>query len=263
MDSMRSLNTSLPGTSPPKNTAEPPEQLLSAFKAAALSVTKLYKTAAIDQTRARNEGYQDALDDLLSFLDKGNLGLGDGEGWKIRRWATERLDGRESAQAESDDETEKPERGSSPVLTRAQASSDIASRTTSPARPDVPATIAEEPIAEEDTLNPPIHIMPPSTDFSFRSSHAYPQEPDMNMVDLELSESRSQSHASHDGTNIGHPRSSRVARRDNRANNRSGSTLGRGAGSKRKVNIADFFDISNLGHGRDGLGGGGKRGKFA
>ena len=72
---MRSLNTSLPGTSPSKqHGSEPPEQLLQAFKAAALSVTKLYKTAALDQTRARSEGYQDALDDLLSFLDKEDIG---------------------------------------------------------------------------------------------------------------------------------------------------------------------------------------------
>ena len=77
---MRSLNTSLPRTSPRRN-QQPPEELLSAFKAAALSVTNLYKNAASEQARSRAAGYQDALDDLLSFLDKENLGLGDGEGW--------------------------------------------------------------------------------------------------------------------------------------------------------------------------------------
>src|SRR5450432_3759901 len=113
MDSMRSLNTSLPGASPSKQQMpEPPEQLLSAFKAAALSVTKLYKTAAVDLARARSEGYQDALDELLAFLDKEDIGLTDGEGWRIRRWATERLD------VESEDEPGQPERGSSPVLER-------------------------------------------------------------------------------------------------------------------------------------------------
>ena len=81
---MRSLNTSLPGTSPPKQQkGEPPEQLLQAFKAAALSVTKLYKTAAADQGRTRAEGYQDALDELLAFLDREDIGLSDGEGWRI------------------------------------------------------------------------------------------------------------------------------------------------------------------------------------
>ncbi|RAL65399.1 hypothetical protein DID88_000967 [Monilinia fructigena] len=70
MDSMRSLNTSLPGGKSPskQQNVEPPQQLLIAqFKAAALSVTNLYKTAAADQARARAEGYQDALDELLSF----------------------------------------------------------------------------------------------------------------------------------------------------------------------------------------------------
>ena len=71
MDSMRSLNTSLPGASPPKQqTGESSEQLLAAFKSAALSVTTLYKTAAAKQSKARADGYQDALDELLTFLDK-------------------------------------------------------------------------------------------------------------------------------------------------------------------------------------------------
>ena len=57
MDSMRSLNTSLPGatstTAAPTTVKhqDPPEQLLTAFKAAALSVTNLYKSAAADQGR--------------------------------------------------------------------------------------------------------------------------------------------------------------------------------------------------------------------
>jgi hypothetical protein len=140
---MRSLNTSLPGaTSTKQQMGEPSEQLLTAFKAAALSVTNLYKSAAADQGRARAEGYQDALDELLAFLDKEDIGLSDGEGWRIRRWATERLDGRDSVSQhmESDDEnSEKPERGSSPVLQRSQSATRLSStsrptRTASPAR---------------------------------------------------------------------------------------------------------------------------------
>src|SRR5271170_1311326 len=132
MDSMRSLNTSLPGTSPSKqHGTEPPEQLLQAFKAAALSVTKLYKTAAADQNRARSEGYQDALDELLAFLDREDIGLSDGEGWKIRRWATERLDGRGdsgSQTMESEDEAaEKTDGVSSPELHRSQSATRLSS----------------------------------------------------------------------------------------------------------------------------------------
>jgi hypothetical protein len=275
MDSMRSLNTSLPGTSPPKSQAgEPPEQLLSAFKAAALSVTKLYKTAALDQTRARSEGYQDAIDDLLAFLDKENLGVGDGEGWKIRRWATERYEGSRDSMtgAESDDELDKAERASSPVLQRAQSNPHGQSPTASPSRPEATTIIEEEePIVTEvpapQNIPDPVQLLPPSGNFTFRSSHAYPQDADMDLAELNLSDNRGQ--VSHDGTTTSHTvsRSSRQNQRHNahsrRSDTRSSGSIGRGAGSKRKVNIADFFDISNLGHGKDGFGGGGKRGRFA
>jgi hypothetical protein len=80
MDGMRGLNTA---SSAGKQTVttESPEQLLDVFKAAALSVTKLYKTSALAEAKARTDGYQDCIDDLLAFLDKGNIGLSDGEGW--------------------------------------------------------------------------------------------------------------------------------------------------------------------------------------
>jgi hypothetical protein len=270
MDSMRSLNTSLPGTSPPKQQApEPPEQLLQAFKAAALSVTKLYKTAALDQTRARSEGYQDALDELLGFLDKEDIGISDGEGWRIRRWATERLDGRDavSQHPESDDETVQPDRASSPVLERVRSASQLSTRTESPTRIDpvsVPPPIPEEPAP----------ILPPTGTFSFRSSHQYPQDTDMNLSELNLSDARGPaldasvvSHRSNSPTaSITISRPSRTASRHNnqtnRHNTRTTNTIGRGAGQKRKINLGDFFDIGNLGH-KDGGGGGGKRGRFA
>jgi len=112
--------------------SEPPEQLLSAFKAAALSVTQLYKTATADQGKARAEGYEDALYELLDFMDKEDIGLGDGEGWRIRRWATEKIDSRDSAQGDSDDETggkqeRGPDRGSSPEIHRSQSAPRLSS----------------------------------------------------------------------------------------------------------------------------------------
>lgn len=280
MDSMRSLNTSLPGTSPPKQSVgNPPEALLSAFKAAALSVTQLYKTAAKDQGAARSEGYQDALDELLTFLDKEDIGLSDGEGWKIRRWATERLDGRESVPqtGESDDEVaDKTERASSPVLQRSQSMTRLqptprVTRTASPIQidpptsipiPSIPATI-EEPVATQ--------ILPQSN-FTFRSSHSYPQDADIILSDLETRDvSRTSTHdgsAAAQGTTTGST-GTRPLRATSRHNNhgrlptRATSQIGRAAGQKRKINIGDFFDIGNLGHGKDGFGGGGKRGRFA
>lgn len=275
MDSMRSLNTSLPGTSPPKSqVSEPPEQLLQAFKSAALSVTKLYKTAAIDQARARSEGYQDALDDLLAFLDKEDLGLNDGEGWKIRRWATERLDGRDVQGMESDEERDQPERGSSPVLQRSQHTESIPIRATSPLRTESAPPISTTPVLEQ----PIPSMLPPSSAFTFRSSQAYPQDADINLSDLDLSDSGRNpsvestviSHGTHTpSTSITISRPGRPGQRHggqaSRHATRTSGTIGRGSGQKRKINFSEFFDIGNLGHGypMEPFGGGPKRGRFA
>ncbi|KAF4624819.1 hypothetical protein G7Y89_g13350 [Cudoniella acicularis] len=278
MDSMRSLNTSLPGTSPPKQQmGDPPENLLQAFKAAALSVTTLYKTAASDQSKARADGYQDALDELLAYLDKEDIGLSDGEGWRIRRWATERLDGRDSVSQnnESEDETlEKTDGGSSPILHRSQSATLLnpdsrTGRTLSPVRterspaPSATSTPPEESIPES---------MPPQSTFTFRASHPYPQDADIILSDLDISDN-TRTQANDGATHAQNPPGitiTRPSRTNSRHNNhssrvgaRNSNTIGRGAGQKRKINIGDFFDIGNLGHGKDGFGGGGKRGRFA
>lgn len=275
MDSMRSLNTSLPGTSPPKQYhGEPPEQLLQSFKAAALSVTKLYKTAAADLGRARAEGYQDALDELLAYLDKEDIGLSDGEGWKIRRWATERLDGRDavSQNMESDDEAgDKTDRASSPEIQRSQ---------TTRLSPTAP-TVRSSPVARPEpqptptiiTPNEATVLPPPQGVFTFRSSHPYPHDADVTLSDLELSDvTRTQTQ---DGTAPSHTAGSPIPLTRNirgngrhgnhqaRTNPRSSSAISRAAGQKRKINFAELFDISNPGSGKDVFGGGGKRGRFA
>lgn len=101
-----------------------PEELLDVFKAAALSVTKLYKTSAAVQSKARVEGYQDCLEDLLAVLEKG-----DADVRTIRRWALERLDGREPIlpTIESEDEVEKTD-GSTPEPPSATANVDRQAR---------------------------------------------------------------------------------------------------------------------------------------
>ncbi|KAI9642890.1 hypothetical protein NHQ30_008624 [Ciborinia camelliae] len=271
MDSMRSLNTSLPGgKSPSKHqNSEPPQQVLIAqFKAAALSVTNLYKTAAADQGRARAEGYQDALDELLSFLDKEDIGLSDGEGWRIRRWATERLDGRDTtSHNDSDDEVpEKTDGGSPPVIHRSQSSTNISASTAKPTRTTSPMRTESAPppptVVVPDPEPPMITALPQST-FTFRSAQQYPQDPDILLSDLDLSDKgRPQTH----DAGISLTRPSRTNARHNnhssRLNARSSTTIGRGAGQKRKINFGDFFDLGNLGHGDDSFGGGGKRGRF-
>lgn len=272
MDSMRSLDTSLPGTSPSKpRLSENPEQLLNAFKAAALSVTKLYKTAAADQGRARAEGYQDALDDLLAFLDKEDIGLSDGEGWRIRGWATERLDGRDTVPESDDEAAEKVDGTASPEVQRAASSSRLSPSATVPRTASPVRSQSQAPpttVNPDTTTNESPSMIPPQGVFTFRSSHSYPQDSDMNLSDLNLSDSvRAQNHDSASASHASGPpitvtRTSRTStRHPSRTNSRALNPLSRGAGQKRKINMSDFFDISNTGH-KDGFGGGGKRGRF-
>ncbi|CAK7211322.1 hypothetical protein SCUCBS95973_001073 [Sporothrix curviconia] len=105
-----------------------PEELLDVFKAAALSVTKLYKTSAAVQSKARIEGYQDCLEDLLTVLEKG-----DADVRTIRRWVVERLDGREPilSTIESEDEVEKTEGNATPEPQLASAAANTSGTSTS------------------------------------------------------------------------------------------------------------------------------------
>ncbi|KAL2759067.1 hypothetical protein ACRALDRAFT_1080635 [Sodiomyces alcalophilus JCM 7366] len=272
MESMRSLNTSLPGNSSQRQAAvnDSPEQLLDAFKAAALSVTKLYKTSAASQSKARADGYQDCLDDLLTFLDRENIGVDDGEGWRIRKWATERLDGRESpSQAvDSEDEADKAETASSPDLARINSGPhSTTTREGNPTRTDsAPPTVS----AVAPPTEGPAPIVVPSLDaFTFQSAHPFPpQDTYMNFANLDLSDSRSHdSLPPHTGANAASATTTRTTRSRQHPGNgprlaaRQGSQLGRGAGSKRKLNFAEIFDLGSLGYDKNmfGGGGGGKR----
>ncbi|KAL8653191.1 MAG: hypothetical protein Q9226_003952 [Calogaya cf. arnoldii] len=269
---MRNLHTSLPRSFPAQ---QPPEQLLQAFKTAALSVTNLYKTAASNQAGARQSGYQEALDDILAFLDKEHLGLGDGEGWRVRQWATERLDGSaadRTAVSESDDEraeTEKRARSSSPVVPYKTAVVDAlhAGTSTSPVR-----VTSTPPIPQETPQPPTPHPKSTPEVFSFRSSHPYPQDVDMASSDLTSTAHSVPQHEIQNTPTIPQlsptlrvgvlPRTAKTPHRNNSTHasrhNIRGSTLtgrrslGTGAGSKRKLDLNEYFDLTNLGDGRDG-----------
>ncbi|KAL8955012.1 MAG: hypothetical protein Q9193_006962 [Seirophora villosa] len=269
MDSMRSLNTSLP-KSPKRTSAQPPE-LLQAFKTAALSVTNLYKTAATNEARARQHGYQEALDDILAFLDKEKLGLGDGEGWKVRRWATERLDGNNTAAAagsESDDdgrgETEKRARSSSPVVQEKANHETLRQRqhtmaSTSPVRvtsaPPVPQNIDLLQTSDTEMASTDSSITTPLSQTGIQNITPAPT-PTPASVRLEVL-----------------PRGSRTPHRNithaGRHNTRTTTamtrrSLGSGAGSKRRFDFNDYFDLGCMGDGRDSASGGGgsKKGRL-
>ena len=267
MDSMRSLNTSLP-----QPWSAPPEQLLQAFKTAALSVTNLYKMTVTDQQSSRQAGFQDALDDLLSFMDKENLGLQDGQGLRIRQWATERFERSSHGQqsSESDDErgdTEKNSSPSLPVLERKPSQEAPVIRDESPESPPTQTESAPHPASTQTE--------PQSTDRSsfFRFTAAPSSEIQMQSMDTPVA-IQQQGYGSEIANSETSPirvevvnRGSRPAHRsagsrhNTRASNREITFT---ASSKRKFQFPELFDISNVGNwrDRDSPGGGGKRGRF-
>ncbi|EXJ88787.1 hypothetical protein A1O3_01851 [Capronia epimyces CBS 606.96] len=256
MDSMRSLNTGLPSTRP-----APPEELLQAFRNAALSVTNLYKSAVTDQNVSRQAGYQEALDDLLGFLDHENLGLQDGEGWRVRQWATERYDG-SAHQHHTDSDDDKSEMGTRPrSVSPPREQPQEAVPTPAESVKVESATQTEDaasPTARDETTSPSI--------FQFTG-----RESDHMQTDEEGAGSAQVDGSSSSSTNPpirlevlnsrGHRPSHRHGsqRHGPRQSNREFTF---NAGTKRKLQFPDFFDISNIGP-KDGFGTSTKRGRLS
>ncbi|KKK14151.1 hypothetical protein P175DRAFT_0504130 [Aspergillus ochraceoroseus IBT 24754] len=265
MDSMRSLNTSLPSSTP---RPQPPEQLLQSFKTAALSVTNLYKNAVYVEAQARQAGYQEAIEDLLHFLDRENLGLSDGQGWRVRQWATERSDG--TGPTSDDDEAEKRTRSATPAVVRKESESEAPRQTTKSVSP----TREEQTAAQQPPLSTPAATPQPTetnvfdrpTIFTFSAGPAFPQPQEQ---DLDMQNSETSTPSSQDDAPVSVSVLSRNPRQQSRHNNLSRSnprTATRESpvalGSKRKIQFPDFFDLSGIGNNRD-MFGGGKRGRFA
>ncbi|KAK5116996.1 hypothetical protein LTR62_006717 [Meristemomyces frigidus] len=281
MDSMRKLSTSLPG----RRRADGPELLMD-FKAAALSVTNMYKSAAASQKKARVAGYQDALDDLLAFLDKESLGLMDGEGWRVRQWATEHLDDgvhRDTASEDGEevkDTVARPEsRSLSPGVQRKAAAPSVSS---DPGEDVIyqPRLASDSPAPRQAQTPTPQRASTPQRaptpqrreEFTFRASHAYPSNHDRDAA-MELdnncaaSTTASTSSSTETVRIVSRPRNRHTNHNRQRENRTVNLSLGSGAGSKRKIPYPDFFDISGMnfeGHERKdgaGSGRGGKRGR--
>ncbi|KAJ5779618.1 hypothetical protein N7457_007338 [Penicillium paradoxum] len=262
MDSMRSLNTSLPSSTP---RPQPPEQLLQQFKAAALSVTNLYKNAVCEQAQARSAGYQEAIEDLLHFLDRENLGLGDGEGWRVREWATEKCDGTGAQSSDEDAELDKRDRSATPATARKER--PTLETTARQAPTSAPAPL---PTPKPESVTPPAQpLEAPSfatpTVFTFSAGPTYPQ---CQELDMDVQSSDNSSATMQDGAPVSVSVMPRNARPHHRHTNHprqnarpSPRESPASLGSKRKFTFPDFFDLSGLNNGRD-MGGGGKRGRF-
>lgn len=257
MESMRSLNKSLPKARRAKPAPQP--DVHQSFRTAALTVTNLYKSALADLDKSRAEGYQEALEDLIGFLDKENLGVGDGEGWQIRQWAMERLDGALPGQSNSDSEEEMVEekraRSSSPVMERNASPEEPRSSEPPHADSSHRSDSAPPPVQVEDST-PDTEMQPPQGIFHFSSPHAYPTTNVSDSAGPDLSAAARRAFST--------PRrsSTRSSRNLQRAAISNLFSLGNGAGQKRKL-MQDFFNIDGFNDRRDGSGGGGKRGRMS
>ncbi|KAI9735858.1 MAG: hypothetical protein M1834_001323 [Cirrosporium novae-zelandiae] len=276
MDSMRSLNRSLP--KPTQTT----EEILQAFKAAALSVTTLYKTAASEQNHAHQTGYQEALEDLLTFLEKEKLGFSEGEGSRIRQWTIQRLDATNSTSDTDEDrnETEKRARSSSPIMQKKTTSESVPasqpSRSTSPVRtgsaPPLLAPAIAPPATPQTTQAPQAAQAPQAPpQFIFGSGMALPQQDTEMQTDTTINNPFDPTHnppynppvrvgVMQRGARSRH--SALTPRLNSRLTALQRGEFGNGAGSKRKIHFADFFNIPEAGNGKDWPGNGNKRGKY-
>ncbi|KAF2824894.1 hypothetical protein CC86DRAFT_420256 [Ophiobolus disseminans] len=242
MDSMRSLNTSLP------RTRRQPD-VHQSFRTAALNVTNLYKSALADLDRARSDGYQEALDELLGFLDREKIGMCEGEGGRIRQWAAERLDGalpkQPTSDSDDDDVDDKRARSSSPVmehnLVEAAHRADSA-----PPLVHMEATSADADTAALD------HV------FHFSAPQAYPSS-NTNTTDSAVSDFTAAARRAFPNPRRTSTRSSSRTLQRSAAQNLF--QLGNGAGQKRRL-MHDFFNVDTSNDRRDGSSGGGKRGRM-
>lgn len=291
---MRSLNTSLP---PARRRTQPSAPLLQAFKSAALQVTNLYKAAASDRENAHDDGYQAAIEDLLSFMDAENLGVGDGEGWRVRQWATERIQegmmGNTVGDSDDEPEEEQRARSSSPAVQRNHDRHQATSMT-----PSAPANNANTTTTTNVNSSTSPDPQPearssfdisslPKADFTFRASQSLPP----SSHDLDMANDDDANNETADDAGDMHPPNSpvQINLRHNRSHHRNGRSnartnhnressraaaaaaaaataaamaglgnLGQGAGSKRRLPFGDMFDIGpGNANGKDGFGNGG------
>ncbi|KDQ49963.1 hypothetical protein JAAARDRAFT_42455 [Jaapia argillacea MUCL 33604] len=118
---MESLNlNTLANSLPPSNLANAEKDLMDKFKAAALSITTLYRSSRRTSKRAYNSGYAAACQDLLLMIQQG-VSASDatsempGEGMTIGRimdWVEARLEAVKSREEEEEEDEERDRRGS-------------------------------------------------------------------------------------------------------------------------------------------------------
>lgn len=144
---MESLNlNALAGSLPTSNLANAEKELLNNFRAAALSITNLYRSSRTTSKRSYNSGYAAACADLLQMIQQGvsdsetPLSIG-----RVMDWVEARLEAvraREEEELEEDEETSSKKEGQASKL---KASSSLARASSAPAVPQQHQSPREQP----------------------------------------------------------------------------------------------------------------------
>ncbi|ODQ54941.1 hypothetical protein SAICODRAFT_29161 [Saitoella complicata NRRL Y-17804] len=172
MDSLSSLTSTLPSrrrtNTSNGNNATHDLDAHEAFKHAALSVTKLYKAAAAEAQISRQEGYLDAVEDMLKLLDEKA-----GEGMEVERrlgvlreWCFVR---RRRGEEEEEEEERAREEAEMEVVAAREREAARTQASTTPAPPSVPAS---EPSVRECEMERPS----PLEEFNFTFSAPPPPQ---------------------------------------------------------------------------------------
>ncbi|EWC48908.1 hypothetical protein DRE_00213 [Drechslerella stenobrocha 248] len=292
---MTSLSSTLPGNSnsntsssssssrpnhPPKQLSPEPtddgQTLIEAFQSAARSVTHLYRSSAALIRNSRQDGYTDALSDVLEAIDNESaysdpvLALS-----RIRDWVIDRRhDTRGGNSGGSGSSGNVNGRGgSAPPQQQREMSAESDMEDGNAPKDEEPAPRQQDPMYPE--LPQQQQQAPHHQSFTFQPSHTLPQYPSQTTGIVEQLESPPESsgmftfNSPIPSTATGWQNANSKVPLAPRASNNS---IGSGGGTKRRNQYVDFFDISGFGNfgmngGRDSGNGGGqgnaKRGRFA
>lgn len=276
---LSALSSNLPPNSPhhrrsntPPTTVSPDAQLLQAFKSAATSVTLLYKQCATATATARQEGYNDALSDILEVIDNESaytdptLALS-----RIRDWVIEtRRKGRREMSADSEDEDRLREHHHSQARQNWSRQAPESSETETTRLKD---TEDSQPKYDHPTspLRPTTNSSNSSTNstaqpFSYQSMQAMAPRPADVEIDFLSENPNIQQHTSNGMFQFSTPPQPTPLRNSSSHkqtfSSRGNQQLGSGAGSKRRYhNYGEFFDISGF-NGSSGNGNP-KRGRYS
>ncbi|KAK6359093.1 hypothetical protein TWF696_000260 [Orbilia brochopaga] len=283
---MTSLSSTLPGNSNgnpnqpsrgqqlPSNSPEPTDDgqtLIEAFQSAARSVTNLYRSSATLIRNSRQDGYTDALSDVLEAIDNESayndpkLALS-----RIRDWVIDRRheskSGSSSGIGNTSGQSSMPPRQQREMSTESEMDDAAAQKDEDQSRRQDPT------YHESQQQQHPQHSQP----FTFHPSNPIPQYPGPTAGFVEQLQSPPESS---EIFMFNSPVPSAPTSRQNAGSkvppgSRGGSNMSGGAGTKRRNQQIDFFDLSGFGNfgmggggGRDAGGGGGqgnaKRGRFA